>query len=240
MTHVIPRFPGVVKSVTKRLGDAVTKGEVLATVESNESLQTYDIKAELARTVIKRDTTLGEFVSGQEPIFTVTDLSTVWADFSVYRQIFRYCAKVRLLSSRAALGWKRPNKDQLHIALRLGEFADHARARRPAESKRRMASRDFVHGKVITDQAEVPVAVKAGAIQTFRDWDAYSSASGNCPKPCRWNSVAATRSGSRSIGTETWRQLRSRKQFHRKSRHRRPALRMITDFRITPSKEIKL
>ena len=88
MTHVIPRFPGVVKSVTKRLGDAVTKGEVLATVESNESLQTYDIKAELAGTVIKKDTTLGEFVSGQEPIFTVTDLSTVWADFSVYRQDF--------------------------------------------------------------------------------------------------------------------------------------------------------
>src|SRR4030095_17179277 len=55
MTHVIPRFPGVVKSVTKRLGDEVAKGEVLATGESNESLQTYDIKAELDGTVMKRE-----------------------------------------------------------------------------------------------------------------------------------------------------------------------------------------
>jgi membrane fusion protein, heavy metal efflux system len=37
MTHVIPRFPGVLKQVEKRLGDRVEKGDVLALVESNES-----------------------------------------------------------------------------------------------------------------------------------------------------------------------------------------------------------
>ena len=88
MTHVSPRFPGVVKAVKKKLGDPVAKGEVLATVESNESLRTYDIVAEIDGTVIRRNVTPGEFVSGQETLFTIADLSTVWADFSVYRQDF--------------------------------------------------------------------------------------------------------------------------------------------------------
>lgn len=32
MTHVIPRYPGIVKKITKRLGDAVAKDEVVAVV----------------------------------------------------------------------------------------------------------------------------------------------------------------------------------------------------------------
>lgn len=39
MKHVVPRYPGVLKEVRKRLGEPVTQDEVLAVVESNESLQ---------------------------------------------------------------------------------------------------------------------------------------------------------------------------------------------------------
>src|ERR1051325_5492543 len=39
MVQVSPRFPGVVKSISKRLGDHVAPGEALALIESNESLQ---------------------------------------------------------------------------------------------------------------------------------------------------------------------------------------------------------
>ena len=41
---VTPRFPGVIRSMVKRLGDKVRKDEVLATVESNQSLTTYDVQ----------------------------------------------------------------------------------------------------------------------------------------------------------------------------------------------------
>ena len=36
MVHVSPRFPGIVKSIAKRLGDVVKTGEALAVIESNE------------------------------------------------------------------------------------------------------------------------------------------------------------------------------------------------------------
>ena len=45
LAHVMPRFPGVVRSVHKRLGDAVARGDLLAVIESNESLQPYELRA---------------------------------------------------------------------------------------------------------------------------------------------------------------------------------------------------
>src|SRR5439155_26482274 len=87
MLHVSPRFPGIVKSIAKRLGDVVKTGEALAVIESNESLQPYDVKSEIDGTIIKRDIALGEFVDTSKSIFIVADLSNVWVDFSVYRHV---------------------------------------------------------------------------------------------------------------------------------------------------------
>src|SRR5438874_2974368 len=85
MAHVSPRFPGIVKSIAKRLGDEVKTGDTLAVIESNESLQPYEVKAEIDGTIIKKDIALGEFVDTSKTIFIVADLHTVWGDFSVYR-----------------------------------------------------------------------------------------------------------------------------------------------------------
>lgn len=86
LVQVTPRFPGVVKNVRKRIGERVNIGELLATVESNQSLTSYELKAPLAGTIIDRQASLGEYASEQKPAFIIADLSTVWVDFSVYRR----------------------------------------------------------------------------------------------------------------------------------------------------------
>lgn len=86
LVQVTPRFPGIVREVRKRIGDMVQKGDVLAVVESNQSLTPYELKASLGGTVIDRQITLGEYASEQKPAFVVADLSTVWVDLSVYRR----------------------------------------------------------------------------------------------------------------------------------------------------------
>src|SRR6476646_2295473 len=48
LVQVTPRFPGIVRDVRKRIGDRVEKGDVLAVVESNQSLTSYDLKAAIA------------------------------------------------------------------------------------------------------------------------------------------------------------------------------------------------
>ena len=172
MTHVIPRFPGVVKAVKKKLGDKVAKGEVLATVESNESLRAYDITAEMAGTVIKKNVTLGEFVSGQEALFTVADLSTVWADFSVYRQDFPLLREGQTVVLEGGPGMEKVEAKIDYISPFGSENSQTMLARAVVpNAKGEWRPGLFVRGSVVTDQAEVPVAVKANAIQTFRDWD---------------------------------------------------------------------
>jgi cobalt-zinc-cadmium efflux system membrane fusion protein len=88
MMHAQPRFPGLVKEVRKQLGEAVGKGDVLAVIESNESLRTYDLVSEVNGTVISKDATLGEFVKDDSTLFTIADLSTVWVDLTVFRGDF--------------------------------------------------------------------------------------------------------------------------------------------------------
>lgn len=93
VVQVTPRFPGLVKSIQKRIGDRVSKDDLLATIESNQSLTVYELKAPIAGTVIERQISLGEYASEQKPAFVVADLSTIWVDLSIYRQDLR---RVRL------------------------------------------------------------------------------------------------------------------------------------------------
>jgi cobalt-zinc-cadmium efflux system membrane fusion protein len=83
IARVGARFPGLVKSVTKAIGDQVVAGDVLAVVESNESLQTYEIKAPHSGLVTERAATVGA-VTGDAPLFVLTDLSTVWVELNVF------------------------------------------------------------------------------------------------------------------------------------------------------------
>jgi len=81
--EITPRFPGVIRSVSRRLGDPVRHGDILATVESNESLQTYALSAPLAGVVTARNANPGE-QTGERVLFTVTDLSTVWVEVALF------------------------------------------------------------------------------------------------------------------------------------------------------------
>lgn len=83
--EVKARFAGVVKSVRATLGQTVTKGEPLATVESNDSLQTYAVTSPLAGVVLARTVNVGDTAADQ-PLFTVANLATVTAELHVFPQ----------------------------------------------------------------------------------------------------------------------------------------------------------
>ncbi|WP_448505451.1 efflux RND transporter periplasmic adaptor subunit [Immundisolibacter sp.] len=77
------RFPGVIRSVNKSVGDSVKGGEVLARVESNDSLQVYAVTAPIGGTLTARMANPGE-QAGASALFTVSDLSQLWAELSVF------------------------------------------------------------------------------------------------------------------------------------------------------------
>ena len=86
MGHVSPRYDGVVISIKKRLGDSVKKGEVLATMESNETLRPFDLKAPLDGTIVAFHITPGESLASGDVAYTVANTSTVWVDLRVYQR----------------------------------------------------------------------------------------------------------------------------------------------------------
>lgn len=81
--EVRARFPGIVRSAHKAQGDNVKAGDVLATVESDESLRTYSVTAPIGGVITSRRANSGER-SDSEPLFVITDVSSLWAELSVF------------------------------------------------------------------------------------------------------------------------------------------------------------
>lgn len=77
------RFAGIVRSVNVDLGERVEKGQVLAVVEANESLQDYNVVAPINGVILERNTNIGD-VAGDQSLFMIADLSNVWAKFHVF------------------------------------------------------------------------------------------------------------------------------------------------------------
>lgn len=80
---VAARFPGVVQEVSVQVGTAVRAGQVLATVESNESLRSYTVTAPIGGIVTRRAVNPGE-TTGGEALFEVASFDSVWAELSVF------------------------------------------------------------------------------------------------------------------------------------------------------------
>jgi membrane fusion protein, heavy metal efflux system len=86
IAHLAPRFAGIAKEVKKNVGDAVRSGDVLAVVESSETLTTYPLRSRIDGVVIEKRIAPGEAVSADSEAFVVADLSRVWINLSVYQR----------------------------------------------------------------------------------------------------------------------------------------------------------
>lgn len=75
-------YPGVIKTVEKEIGDVVERGDVLARLESAESLQTYAVTAPISGIVLERTTNIGDVADGKA-LFLIGDLSRLQAELNV-------------------------------------------------------------------------------------------------------------------------------------------------------------
>lgn len=167
--EVSARFPGPIRSVAKKLGDTVRAGETLATIESNDSLQTYAVKAPIAGVVMQRDANPGE-ESGERVLFTITDTSAVIAELSVFpkdraRVQPGAAVKLRLADGDAIVIGKVERIDV------KASGNQSVRARVVIESREgSFLPGSFVTGEVTVGQRSVPLAVKSSGLQAFRDF----------------------------------------------------------------------
>ena len=164
-TLVKARFPGIVREVHKGLGESVAKGDVLAKVESNDSLQVYSVVAPSGGIIIERHTSVGD-VSDDEHMFVIADLTNVWAEFHVFPRDLSKVKRDQKLHIKSVDG-NFQTEATIASLLPVAEASSQtviARVTIPNPDEQ-WRSGMTVRGEVILNEREVPVAVSTAAIQ---------------------------------------------------------------------------
>ena len=167
--EVRARFPGIVRSVKANLGEVVKKGHVLAVVESNESLQNYNVIAPIDGTILARNTNLGD-VANDGSLYTIADLSNVWAKFHIFPKdadiiTTEQSVRVHTLDEgredEATLSMLFPTVDALSQTLvAIVPLSNDTSMWRPGMT---------VEGDVTVSKKQVALAVRESALQTMEN-----------------------------------------------------------------------
>ena len=169
LASVRARFPGVVQRVHRNLGESVKAGDPLARIQSNESLQSYSVKAPIDGVILARDVQIG-MNTGEAPLFLIADLSQVWIELDVFDKDLdkvRAGQAVRIATLDgepidAVIDWVSPLASHASQSVQARVVLDNGDGHlRPGQ---------FVRGSVTVAEHEVALAVRQSAIQQFRDF----------------------------------------------------------------------
>ena len=169
VAQVRARFPGVVQQVNTNLGAQVKAGDALTTIQSNESLQSYTIKAPIDGAILARDLQIGSS-TGDTPLFLIADLSQVWVELDVFgKDVDKVKAgqavSVETLGGIAVSGivdWVSPLATHASQSVQARVVLDNSDGIfRPGQ---------FVRGQVTIAEHDIELAVRQSAIQGFRDF----------------------------------------------------------------------
>ena len=166
---VSARFNGAIRSVHAMPGESVTEGQLLATVESNESLQSYPINASIAGVITERVANPGEQTAGRQ-LFTIVDTSSVWAELAVFpgdRDRIRLGSQVIVTPASGGA----PMEGTISYLDVFSAANQSVNARVVLDnSDGSLAPGTFVTAQVRVAEHQVSLAVRRGALQTFRDF----------------------------------------------------------------------
>ncbi|MDB5968894.1 MAG: cation transporter [Hydrocarboniphaga sp.] len=167
---VAARFPGTIRSLAKSLGDEVRAGEVLARVESNDSLQVYAVTSPIAGVITERHANAGE-QAGSDPLFVVSRFDKVWAELAVFPRDLSRIRPGQRVRVRAADGELAGEGEVTRVAP-VGDSANQAHTVRVSldNAQRAWTPGLFVNAQLQVGAADVPLAVKEAGLQRFRDF----------------------------------------------------------------------
>lgn len=168
-SNVYARFDGLVQKVHVKIGDSVKKGQLLLSVESNESLQTYKVFAANKGIVTSVNVTSGEQSKGRS-LLQITNDEVLIAELAVFPKdlpTVRLGAKTTL--SINGVEEKQVSKIDSRI-LKVGD--NQAKLFRVVVNNADSAFSEgsFVSAAIEIGSYDVPMAVKRSGLQSFRDF----------------------------------------------------------------------
>lgn len=141
-----------------------------ASATGTGSLNRYEIRAPFDGIVVEKHIALGEAVKEDASIFTLSDLSSVWAEIVVPAKDLNVVRVGEKVVVRATAFDSTAEGQISYVGALLGQDTRTAKARVTLPNPK-MAWRPglFVNVNVVSGETEVPVSVLADAVQTVED-----------------------------------------------------------------------
>lgn len=164
------QFPGRIVSVTKAVGDYVKRGQLLARIESSESLQVYPVYSTVSGVVAERNGNPGD-VTFDRALYVITDPAQTTVVFNIFPK--------DLGAVQPGMTVQVETMDGTAIAqVRLGDYLPDGNVEagtaliRAALPNRggRLRPGMALRGRITINAVQVPLAVRTEALQRFRDF----------------------------------------------------------------------
>ncbi len=148
---------------------AALGGEMMKT-GAGSNLTRYEIRAPLDGTVTDKRIAIGEALKDDAPVFVVADLSTVWAEVTVYAKDLNTVKPGRKVTVSASAFDLTGSGTVSYVGALVGEETRAAKARVVLRNPQGLWRPGLlVNVDLLTDEIEVPVAVATDAIQTLNE-----------------------------------------------------------------------
>jgi cobalt-zinc-cadmium efflux system membrane fusion protein len=159
------RFDGQIRKINKRIGDAVKRGETLASIEANDSMQNYPLVSLIDGVVTAREVNIGEQTNGRT-LLIIEDLSSVWVELSLFP------LDVSQVKTGQSVQVRSKNNDHSaegvvsYISPIANSGTQAVLARVPLNNpEQRWTPGQFVVGEIVLSEAVVPLLVETEALQ---------------------------------------------------------------------------
>ena len=150
--------------------NAQQKLTAVGAAASSRALNQFELRAPFDGTIVEKHISLGEAVREDANVFTLSDLSSVWAEMAVPAQdIGRVRVGEKVIVASSATNEKAEGTVS-YVGSLIGEQTRTAKARVTLANPQ-LAWRPglFVTVTVITEEVDAPVAVRAEAVQSLGD-----------------------------------------------------------------------
>ncbi|WP_218352370.1 efflux RND transporter periplasmic adaptor subunit [Alteromonas lipotrueiana] len=167
--NISARFEGELITIHAELGDEVQKGQTLLTIESNESLNKYEVTAPSNGTIIGQFANIGEQTSDRT-LLKIADTSFYMAKLAIFPSDHQ-SVKPGATATLKVEGRKGVIQGEVSfIQPQVREDQAKIAWVKVSNSKRQLSAGSFVTADIKTATIDVPLAVKRVGLQGFRDF----------------------------------------------------------------------
>ncbi|SDY30316.1 efflux RND transporter periplasmic adaptor subunit [Nitrosomonas sp. Nm58] len=147
---------------------------------SGKNLSRYEIRAPIPGVITEKAIVLGEAVKEDKAIFTIADVSTIWAAITVYPKDLSVVKVGQQATIKATAFDVEGEGTVTYVTTLIGGPTRAATARVELDNHdERWRPGMFVNAELVAEEIQVPVAVLVEAIQTLRDWSVVFARYGN-------------------------------------------------------------